>query len=71
MCMSIPGKVVKIENNISTIDYEGEIREAANNLVPDVKIGYWVVVSARIIMQIIPEDEAKKTLKLWDKTDEL
>ncbi len=70
MCLSIPGKIVSIEDNVATIDYDGEIRTAGNDLLPAVKVGDWVIVSAKMIMQIIPEDEAKKTLELWDRTDE-
>lgn len=68
MCLSLPGKIVKIKDQIATIDYNGEQREASTLLLPDVKVGEYVIVSSQVIMQVVPEEEAKKTIKLWDQT---
>jgi len=71
MCLSIPGRIIAINGDRAVIDYQGERREASTALLPDVKIGDFVVVSARMIMQRVPEEEAKKILALWDETDGL
>jgi len=70
MCLAIPGKITKINDDIATIDYDGETREASLQLKKDAKIGDYVIVSAKFVMQIIPKDEAKKVIALWDKADE-
>lgn len=70
MCLSVPGKIISINNNIATIDYNGETREAGTALLPKVKTGDYVIVSAKMIMQVIPEQEAKKILAVWDETDD-
>ena len=69
MCLSVPGKIVSIQKDIATIDYNGEKRTAGTALLPTVKIGDYVIVSAKMIMQTIPEREAKKILSVWDEAD--
>lgn len=68
MCMAVPGKVIKIENDIATIDYNGEIREAST-VLNNCNVGDWVIVSAKFVMKIIPEQEALKTIAVWDEAD--
>ncbi|MBU1201592.1 MAG: HypC/HybG/HupF family hydrogenase formation chaperone [Nanoarchaeota archaeon] len=69
MCLSIPGKVVKIKGDKATIDYQGEKREASITLKKEVKVGDYVIVSARFVMEIIPKDEARRTIEVWNETD--
>ena len=67
MCLQVPGKVVKIEDNKITIDYDIEKREA---LIADVKpkVGDWVIVVGKFIVDTVPEDDAKFSLEHWKKT---
>ncbi|MEM4260163.1 MAG: HypC/HybG/HupF family hydrogenase formation chaperone [Candidatus Woesearchaeota archaeon] len=65
MCLSIPGKVIKIDKNIATIDYGSEIRIASTQLHPEVKVGNYVIVSAKLIMEIVPKKDALKAIMLW------
>ena len=71
MCLAIPGKVVKIfdQNGLKTgtIDYSGTKNSACLEYVPEVKIGEYVIVHAGFAISIIDEEEAKKTLELWDE----
>jgi hydrogenase expression/formation protein HypC len=62
MCLAIPGKVIKIEGDTATVDYEAEQREASIAIVPDVQVGEYVLVQAKMIVQILPEQEAKDAL---------
>lgn len=70
MCLSVPGKITEIKDDVAVVDYQGEKREASIILKPDVNIGDYVIVSAKMVMEIIPENEALKILSEWDKTDE-
>ena len=63
MCLAIPGKVEKIENNKIVIDYGIEKREAGTSLI-EVKEGDYVIVNAGFIIEKIPEKEAKQALEL-------
>ena len=66
MCLAVPGKVIKIKNNIATIDYGSEKREVQNYLFPQLKVGQYVLVSQKIIMEIVNEKHAKKSIALWN-----
>lgn len=70
MCLSIPGKVVEIDGDNATIDYQGEHRSASIRLKKDVKVGDYVIVNAKFVMQKVPEEEALKIIETWDETDE-
>ncbi len=63
MCLSIPGKIIKIENEKFIIDYNGDKREAKMSLV-DVKVGDYVIVNNKIIVAKIKEGQAKKFLEI-------
>jgi hydrogenase assembly chaperone HypC/HupF len=63
MCLSIPGKVASIRKGKIIIDYSGEKREA-NLALTDIKVGDWVIVKEKIIIERIPKEEAEKYLKL-------
>ena len=64
MCLAIPSKIVKIENNVATIDVEGVKREASLLLLDDPKVGDYVIVHAGFAIHKIDEAEAMESLKL-------
>ncbi|RKX63162.1 MAG: HypC/HybG/HupF family hydrogenase formation chaperone [Tenericutes bacterium] len=65
MCLAIPGKVIAVDKEAkrAMIDYEAEQREVGTALLPDVKIGDYVLVQAKMVVQQIPEKEARKALE--------
>ncbi len=63
MCLAIPSKITRIENNMATIDVEGVQREASLLLLEDAGIGDYVIVHAGFAIQRIDEDAALETLK--------
>ena len=63
MCLGIPAKIVKIENNMGTIDMEGTQREVSLLLQEDAKVGDYVIVHAGFAIQKIDEEEALETLR--------
>lgn len=71
MCLAIPGKVIEIteENGIQMgrIDYAGTVNSACLAYVPEVKIGQYVIVHAGFALSVVDEEEAKKTLELFDE----
>jgi hydrogenase expression/formation protein HypC len=64
MCLAIPSKIVKIENNVATIDVDGVQREASLLLIDNPKIGDYVVVHAGFAINKINEEHALESLKL-------
>lgn len=64
MCLAIPSKVVKIEDTIGTIDFEGVRREVSLLLLDDINIGDYVIVHAGYAIQKIDEAAAKDALTM-------
>jgi hydrogenase expression/formation protein HypC len=74
MCLGVPGKVVEIidDNGIlmGKIDYNGTINKVCLAYIPDIKVGQYTVVHAGFAISVIDEEEAKKTLSVWDELKE-
>ena len=63
MCLAIPSKITRIENNMATIDVDGVQREASLLLLEDAEIGDYVIVHAGFAIHKIDEAAAMDTLK--------
>ena len=46
MCLAIPCKVISIEDDMAVIEISGVQRKASLLLLPDVKIGDYVIIHA-------------------------
>ncbi len=67
MCLAIPAKVMDIEGDEASVDFgEGVLRDVNVTLV-DVEIGEYVLVHAGYAIQVLSEEEAQKTLRLWNE----
>ena len=64
MCLAMPGKIVGIKEDIATVEYPGQRREA-KIIEGEYAVGDYVFVSAQIIVQKIPEKEALESLEAW------
>ncbi len=62
MCLAIPGKVIEIHENKFVIDYGSEKRIAEMSVIEDLKIGDYVIVKEKFIIEKIPNKEAKEFL---------
>lgn len=64
MCLGIPVQVIEFkEDGMAIAELSGIQREIGVQLVPEVKIGDWVILHAGFAIQILDEKEAEKTLK--------
>lgn len=77
MCLSIPGKLIAITSQldevfrVGKVSFDGIIKEVSLTLVPEAKVGDYVLVHVGAAISIIDEDEAKKTFDLLKQLDEL
>ena len=71
MCLAIPSKIIKIDNNMATIDVDGVQREASLLLLEDARVGEYVIVHAGFAIQRIDEAAAMETLSLLRQAAEL
>ncbi len=68
MCLSIPAKVLELSNDgtEAKVDFGGIKRNINIQLVKnDVKVGCYVLVHAGYAIQVIDEQTAFETLRLW------
>jgi hydrogenase expression/formation protein HypC len=70
MCLAIPSKIIKIEDNVATIDVEGVKRKVSLLLLEDAMVGEYVIVHAGFAIQRIDEAAAMETLNLLRKAAE-
>jgi hydrogenase expression/formation protein HypC len=64
MCLAIPSKIVKIEDNVAVIDVDGVQREASLLLLENPEVGEYVIVHAGFAINKINEEDALESLKL-------
>lgn len=64
MCLAIPSKITRIENNMAVIDVDGVRRECSLLLVEDAQVGDYVIVHAGFAISKIDEAAALETLAL-------
>ena len=63
MCLAIPSTIVKIEDEMATIDVAGVKRKASLLLVEDAQGGDYVIVHAGFAIRKIDEEAARESLK--------
>ncbi len=66
MCLAIPGKIVSIEGNMGNVDFGGVTRQANLSMV-EANVGDWAVVHAGFAIQIMGEEDAQETIRLWNE----
>jgi hydrogenase expression/formation protein HypC len=64
MCLAIPQKIEEIHGRKGTVALEGSRSEVVLSLVPDAKVGDWVLVHAGHAIAVLDEAEAKETYEL-------
>ena len=77
MCLAIPGKILEIEDQIEDIflvgkvSFSGVTKKVNLSLVPEAKVGDHVLVHVGVAVNVIDEQEAEKTLKFLQGTDDM
>lgn len=69
MCLSVPSKVVKIdENNMATVEAMGVTREVTLDLMPEeVDVGDYILIHVGFAMGKIDEKSALESLKTYEE----
>lgn len=65
MCLTFPGRVESISKGKFLIDYGSEKREAIASAI-DVKVGDYVVVRSKVIVDKVSKDKMHKMKELFD-----
>ena len=64
MCLAIPSRIVRIEDQMAVIDVDGVTREASLLLLEDARVGDYVIVHAGFALHKIDEEAARESLDL-------
>ena len=64
MCLAIPAKIVTMEGSKAKVDMMGNNRVVSIDLVPEAKIGEYVLVHAGFAIGVIDDESAKETEEL-------
>lgn len=67
MCLAIPLQIIKIEGDFAIVSSNQVETRVGIHLVPNVKTGDYVLVHAGFAIQIIDEQEAQKTLDVFNE----
>lgn len=77
MCLAIPSRIIKIDQDVGTVDVDGVKREVSLLMIEDPRIGDYVIVHAGFAIKKIDELVAyeslqilRETLALVEKEDE-
>ncbi len=77
MCLAIPGQITAIDNPIDEIfrmakvNFSGIVKDVNLAMVPEAKIGNYVLVHVGSAISIVDEKEAKATMDILRQMDEL
>ena len=67
MCLAIPAKILKVKNGVAEVDFGRGVSREVNVMLVDAKVGDYVLVHAGYAIQVLSEEEAQETLRLWDE----
>jgi len=71
LCLGIPARILKLEGEMAEVEIGGAKHKANIQLVPDAKIGEYVLLHAGFAIQRLDEKEALETLKLLEELYEI
>ena len=60
MCLAVPAKVVEIKDQLAAVELNGVRRAASLMLLPEARLGDYVLVHAGFAMQIVDHAEAER-----------
>ena len=64
MCPAIPARVIAVEDDMAVVGLGEVIRRASLMLVPETKVGDYVLLHAGFAVQRLNAKEAQETLRL-------
>ena len=67
MCLAIPAKVVGVKGESAQVDFGGGVLREVNVTLVDAKVGEYILVHAGYAIQVLSEEDAQETLRLWNE----
>ncbi len=67
MCLAIPAKVVEVQGDVAKVDFGQGIARDVNVMLVEAHVGEYVLVHAGYAIQVIDQEAAEETLRLWEE----
>ena len=67
MCLAIPARVLKVQGDAAKVDFGQGIVRDVNVMLVEAHVGEYVLVHAGYAIQVIDEEAAEETLRLWEE----
>jgi len=70
MCLAIPGKIVKIDDNSAIVDFDGLTQKVIIALIQNPEVGKYVIVHAGYAIEMMGETDALEAIDEWKELAE-
>ena len=67
MCLAIPAKVVEVQGDVAKVDFGQGVARDVNVMLVEAHVGEYVLVHAGYAIQVIDQEAAEETLRLWEE----
>ena len=67
MCLAVPALVLSIDGDFAQVDFGDASKKVCVTLLPELKVGEYVIVHTGYAIEKMKADEAKKTLALFEE----
>ena len=67
MCLAIPAKVLEVQGDIAKVDFGQGVARDVNVMLVEAHVGEYVLVHAGYAIQVIDQEAAEETLRLWEE----
>ncbi len=64
MCLAVPAKVIEIDGQMAKVEVEGVSRMVSTMLVPDLKLGDYIIAHAGFALHVVDEKDALESIEL-------
>jgi hydrogenase expression/formation protein HypC len=76
MCLAIPGRIIEVQENenellrTARVDFSGVVKNVSLACTPQARTGEYVLVHAGMALETLDEEEARRTLELFEELGE-
>ncbi len=71
MCLAVPAKVLTIDGDHAMVEMGTLHQDCYLSLVPEAKVGDYVIIHAGYAIEILDQEEARITLDLFRQLEEV
>jgi hydrogenase expression/formation protein HypC len=70
MCLAVPTKIISIDKDMAQVEIGGVTRKASIQLVPEARVGDYILLHAGFAIEVLNEEEALETLEILEQIGE-